>query len=43
MPSVDDATGVTACRFDLDMLLELIDLIDQLAVSASKKSSTKGA
>ena len=42
-PSVHDGAGVTACRFDLDMLLELIDLIDQLAVSASKKSSTKGA
>ena len=43
MPSVDDATGVTACRFDLEMLLELVDLVDQLAVSTSKKSPTKGA
>lgn len=42
-PSVPDGASDTACRFDLDMLLELIDLIDQLAVSVSKKSSTKGA
>ncbi|MFM0674542.1 Y4bD/Y4pK family protein [Paraburkholderia sediminicola] len=34
---------VTVCCFELDMLLELIDLIDQLALSASKKSSAKGA
>jgi hypothetical protein len=42
-PSVHDGVGVTACRFDLEMLLELIDLVDQLAVSTSKKSPTKGA
>jgi hypothetical protein len=41
-PSVHGCDA-TVCRFDLDMLLELIDLIDQLAVPASKKSSTKGA
>ena len=41
-PSVHSG-DVTVCRFDLDMLLELIDLIDQLASSASKKSSIKGA
>jgi hypothetical protein len=34
---------VTVCRFDLDKLLELIDLINQLDVSASMKSPTKGA
>lgn len=41
-PSVHSG-DVTVCRFDLDMLLELIDLIDQLDVSASMESSTKGA
>jgi hypothetical protein len=42
-PSVRDDGDATVCRFDLGMLLELIALIDQLAVSTSKKSPTKGA
>jgi hypothetical protein len=42
-PSVHDDTIGPVCYFDLHMLLELIALIDQLAASPPKKSSTKGA
>jgi hypothetical protein len=42
-PFVQDDASITVCRFDLGMLLELIDLVDQLAVSSSRKSSTNGA
>lgn len=42
-PFAQGDASITVCRFDLGKLLDLIDLIDQLAVSASRKSSTKGA
>jgi len=42
-PTVEDGCEVPARCFDLDMLLELIALIDQLAAAPSRKSSTKGA
>ncbi|HEY0799540.1 MAG TPA: Y4bD/Y4pK family protein [Steroidobacteraceae bacterium] len=40
-PSAHDDASITVCRFDLEMLLELIAFIDQLA--PPKKSRTKGA
>jgi hypothetical protein len=40
-PSTHDDASITACRFDLDMLLELVALIDLLA--PSRKSLNKGA
>jgi hypothetical protein len=39
-PSDRDATAT--CRFDLGMLLDLIDLIDLLPTPSPKKSSKKG-
>jgi len=42
-PTVEDGCEVPARCFDLDMLLELIALIDQLAAAPSRRSSTKGA
>lgn len=42
-PTVEDGGEVPARYFDLDMLLELISLIDQLAAAPSRKPSTKGA
>ncbi|TCF97136.1 hypothetical protein BZM26_33385 [Paraburkholderia strydomiana] len=42
-PSVHDDIISPVCYFDLQMLLKLIALIDQLAASSPKKSSTKGA
>ena len=42
-PSVQDAGDITVCRFDLGMLLELIELIEHLAASHPKTSSAKGA
>jgi hypothetical protein len=40
-PSAHDGASITACRFNLDMLLELVELIDLLA--RSRKSLNKGA
>jgi hypothetical protein len=42
-PSDQDGCNATVCRFDLGKLLELIELIDQLAATRPRTSSTKGA
>jgi hypothetical protein len=41
-PSVYDDPSVTVCRFDPVMLLELIALIDPLAIGPTNQSRTKG-